>query len=179
MSPQYVELHHRKNKKNYKELALIEKHSLGTIVQNKGVQWSNTLGEKIVYDILVSFGFNVKNKTKVVINGHTFIPDFETEHAYYEVKTRNYSTPGTSGEKILGTPLKYIDIPKMTGKPLFIVLVGYQEYEATHIFKLFNDLSNEKKAVLDTYSNLGIYYIGASQLWSALYDISQNYYWNQ
>lgn len=95
------------------------------------------------------------------------------------MKTRNYSTPGTSGEKILGTPLKYIDIPKITGKPLFIVLVGYQEYEATYIFKLFHDLSNEKKAVLDTYSNLGIYYVGASQLWSGLYYISQSYYYNQ
>jgi hypothetical protein len=175
MGPTYVDLHHRKNNKNYKELALIEKHTFGTIVRDKGVQWSNSLGEKIVYDILVSFGFNVKNKTRVVINERTFIPDFETEYAYYEVKTRNYSTPGTSGEKILGTPLKYIDIPKVTGKPLFIVLVGYQEYEAIHMFKLFDEVSNEKKTVLDTYTNLGIYYIGASQLWSQLYNISQTY----
>jgi hypothetical protein len=68
MGPMYVELHHIKNNNNYKELALIEKHSFGTTVIDKGVQWSNSLGEKIVYDILVSFGFNVTKKAKVIIN---------------------------------------------------------------------------------------------------------------
>ena len=113
---------------------------------------------------------NVRKKTKVVINGRTYIPDLETDHAYYEIKTRNYSTPGTCGEKILGTPLKYIDIPKVTGKPLIIILVGFKEYEAIHTFNLFDDMSSDKKHVIDTYAAMGIYYLGASQLWNMLYE---------
>lgn len=171
MTPNYVEMHHKKNNKNYKELALIEKCSLGTSVTSQSVHWSNSLGENIVYELLKLFGLEVKKRSKVLINGRTYIPDLETPYAYYEVKTRNYSTPGTSGEKILGTPLKYIDIPKETGKPLFIVLVGFQEYEAIHMFNLFGDMSNDKKKIIDTYANMGIYYIGASQLWNNLFDI--------
>jgi len=172
MSPRYMSLYQKRNNKNYKELALIEKTSFGYLLEGKGVQWSNSLGENIVYELLVSAGFAVKKKSKVVINGKTFIPDFETDHAFYEVKSRNYSTPGTSGEKILGTPMKYVDIPKYTGKPLIIVLVGFQEYEAKHMFMLFDDqMSIDQKTILNIYSNIGIYYIGASTMWEHMSQI--------
>lgn len=183
MSNEYVDFHHKKNNKNYKELALLEKASLGTCVEHKGTQWSNTLGETIVFELLKSYGCNVRKKTKVVINGRTYIPDLETDYAYFEVKTRNYSTPGTSGEKILGTPFKYIDIPKETGKPVFIVLVGFQEYEGIHIFNLFDKdtMSPNKRHIIDMFNDKKIHYIGASQLWDNLFEeyygptIFQNY----
>lgn len=174
MTHDYVKFHHKKNNKNYKELALIEKCSLGTSITSQSVHWSNSLGENIVYELLKLFGLKVKKRSKVLINGRTYIPDLETDYAYYEVKTRNYSTPGTSGEKILGTPLKYIDIPKETGKPLFIVLVGFQEYEAIHMFNLFDNMSLDKRKIIDMYANMGIYYIGASQLWKNLFNIYCN-----
>ena len=59
-------------------------------------------------------------------------PDWETEDAIWEVKTRNWSVPGTAGEKILGVPYKYSDVPELYGKPLKIVCVAYQEWECTH-----------------------------------------------
>jgi hypothetical protein len=169
MSPTYTTLYQKRNNKNYKELALVEKASFGYLLQNKGVQWSNALGENIVYEILIGAGFNVNKKPKIIIGDKTFIPDFETDIAFYEVKTRNYSTPGTCGEKILGTPMKYINIPKTTGKPLFIVLVGFQEYEATNMFGLFDSgMSINQREVINMYSNFGIYYIGASVLWNSV-----------
>ena len=59
-----------------------------------------------------------------------FRPDLETKDTIYEVKSRSYSVPGTAGEKILGTPCKYSKVPKLYGKKLEIVLIGYQEEEA-------------------------------------------------
>ena len=58
-----------------------------------------------------------------------YLPDWETDDAIWEVKTRNWNTPGTAGEKVLGVPYKYSDIPRLYGKPLKIVLVAYQEHE--------------------------------------------------
>ena len=40
-----------------------------------------------------------------------YIPDWECDDAIYEVKTRNWTTGGSAGEKVLGVMYKYSDIP--------------------------------------------------------------------
>jgi hypothetical protein len=146
------------NKKyNKEEHDLLEKY----ITNKKTNQWSNNLGESIVKNILTESKFIV-NKSKKK-NG--FLPDFETSDTIYEVKTRNYTTSGTAGEKILGCPLKYIDVPKIFNKPLKIVLVAYQEYEAVKNFKLFDkEMSSEKKEILDLYKKFNIEFVKCSDL---------------
>ncbi|VVB70515.1 Uncharacterised protein [uncultured archaeon] len=126
-------------------------------------QWTTRFGETIVKEILLLHYENVKKPECI----NHFKPDFETEDAIWEVKTRNYTTNGTAGEKVLGCPLKYIDIPKLYGKKLYIVLVGYQEYEADVIFKLFDKskMSKEKKRVIKMYKKIGIEFVKCSDLY--------------
>lgn len=85
-----------------------------------------------------------------------FKPDLETDKYIIEVKTRNWTTSGTAGEKVLGVPRKYMDVPILYGKPLLIILVGYQEYEYSSNGKLdifSNDINyeiqDEKKKELE------------------------------
>lgn len=79
--------------------------------------------------------------------------DLETDDFVIEVKTRNYTTSGTVGEKILGVPFKYIDVPKIYKKPLKIVLVGYQEYEAINNFGLFDRKNKNKSKMLKIWKD--------------------------
>lgn len=132
------------------------------------VQWTTRIGEGIVKTILQALGHNVwRPKGRLCpVSGHNVCPDLETEDAVYEVKSRNYSTTGTAGQKILGTPLHYSEVPKIFGKPLRIVLVGYQEMEAIEDFCLFDvpDGSNRKR-ILEFFKNeLQISYLKCSDL---------------
>ena len=132
-------------------------------------QWTNEYGEAIVRFLLEKLDYKVnKNKSKIKVGNNTFIPDIETDDAIWEVKTRNWTTAGTAGEKVLGTPVKYSDLPTITNKPLYIVTVAYQEYECDKYFNLFlneNDdrLANKRK-ILDIFNSLNIYYIRCSDL---------------
>lgn len=128
-------------------------------------QWTTKLGEGIVKSILEQKGMKVKRPTKVTINGIGYQVDWETPKALWEVKTRNYTTPGTAGEKIFGTPWKYASLPKIFNKPLFIVLVAYQEKEAIEKFKIFDSpLPPERQMFIQMMKNLNIHFIKASDL---------------
>lgn len=121
------------------------------------IQWTTHLGENLVKDTLEKLGFNI---TKPVKKNH-YQPDFEIETGIVEVKTRNWTTPGTAGEKVFGVPYKYSDVPRLYGKPLFIVCVGYQEFELTcKNTRIFGkDISPEKKNMLEYWSKMNIYFI--------------------
>lgn len=122
-------------------------------------QWTTKLGEEIVRSILE------RNKNHRRHRMKNFRVDFETDDALWEVKTRNYSTSGTVGEKIFGTVWKYSDLPRIHNKPLYIVLVGYQEFEARNKFGLFDSsLSEEKRKFLEVVNGMNIHFVGASEL---------------
>lgn len=82
-------------------------------------------------------------------------------------------TPGTAGEKILGVPLKYGELPRLYKKPLQIILVGYQEYEAREKFA-FGDLLDSKNQTpelsksLAFYKNQHIEYVAFTDILKAL-----------
>jgi hypothetical protein len=100
-------------------------------------QWTTLLGENLVKDVLIMNGENPrKPETK-----NNFRPDWETDNYIYEVKTSSWGVDGTAGEKVLGTWIKYQDIPTLYKKPLRIVCVGYQEWELTFgKIKYFGDV---------------------------------------
>jgi hypothetical protein len=123
-------------------------------------QWSTRLGEGVVEEILTIQGNNVRKPEKK--NGYK--PDWETDDAIYEVKTRSWTTSGTAGEKILGVPYKYASIPRLYNKPLYIVLVAYQEYEAVNSFNLFNNACPERQKIIDLWKEMNIFYIKCSDL---------------
>lgn len=130
---------------------------------NYTTQWTTRLGEQLVKEVLEKQGKQVwrpKQKEKMR-------PDWETNEYVWEVKSRNWNTPGTAGEKVLGTMYKYSDIPRLYGKPLKIVCVAYQEYEVcdgSNCKKIFGEVSSEKKGFLEYAKQIGIEYIKFSDL---------------
>ena len=98
-------------------------------------------------------------------NKEGFKPDLETKDFIIEVKTRNWTTSGTAGEKVLGTPYKYSRVPKLYGKPLLIVLVAYQEFECSKgkLNVLTPDCEIQKE-ILNIYKKHNIHYIKFSDL---------------
>lgn len=151
-----------KYNKNHKKYNKKEKDWGHEISNCNNVSWSKVLSEKIVFQLLYLDGQN----PRIPINMNGFLPDIETDEFIYEVKTRTYTTSGTAGEKILGTPYKYANIPRLYNKPLKIILVAYQELEAINKFKLFNynDNSIEKIKILNLWKEIGIEYIKCSDL---------------
>lgn len=121
------------------------------LVGNHTNQWTTKLGEQLLHDALILKGENPCRVTRPIVgfNGKRMVPDFETDTAFYECKARTFSTTGTAGEKILGTPQKYIELHKITKKPLYIVCMAYQEKEAEKAFNLFGNKSPELQKYLD------------------------------
>ena len=128
-------------------------------------QWTTKLGEGLVRETLERLGETVHRPQTM----NHYSPDWETDSCIYEVKTRNWTTSGTAGEKVLGTMYKYSDIPRLYGKPLKIVCVGYQQWELEHgNTKIFGDVSDEKRAFLDLAKSLNIVYVKFTDLISQL-----------
>lgn len=152
-----------------REEAKKEEKEWGNMINNKlfnktsnTVNWTTILGEYLVKKTLEDAGQKVTKPKS--INGYK--PDWETEEYIYEVKTRNWTTTGTAGEKVFGVPYKYSDIPRLYGKPLKIVCVAYQEYELQYSnTKIFgDDISDEKKEMLALFEKFNITFIRFSEL---------------
>lgn len=136
------------------------------IGQKNNGQWTTLLGEKLVYDVLEIRGENPRKIEKK----SGFQPDWETDKFIYEVKTSNWWVDGTAGEKVLGTWIKYQDIPELYGKPLRIVCVANQEFEFEFgKTKYFGEcVSDKTKQVLEMAKSWGIEYIRFSDLLSSI-----------
>jgi hypothetical protein len=132
------------------------------IGQSNNGQWTTLLGEGLVRDILELRGENPRKPERK----GGFEPDWETDDYMYEVKTSNWWVAGTAGEKVLGTWIKYQDIPTLYNKPLKIVCVANQEYELEYgKVKYFGDNVSEKtKKILELARTWEIEYIKFSDL---------------
>lgn len=131
------------------------------IGQENNNNWTTKLGEGLVHDTLVLRGENPRRPLR--IDGYN--PDWETDEYIYEVKTRNWTTTGTAGEKVYGTMYKYSDIPEIYGKPLRIVCVAYQEWELGNSnTRIFGVISPQKQRFIDLAAEMGITYMKFSDL---------------
>lgn len=132
------------------------------IGQTNNGQWTTLLGERLVFDVLKLRGENPRK----VESKSGFKPDWETDNYIYEVKTSNWWVTGTAGEKVLGTWIKYQDIPEIYGKPLRIVCVANQEYELENgKIKYFGEgVTKKTKQALELAKSWGIEYIRFSDL---------------
>lgn len=152
---------------------IIEKEWGNKIVGTEdGGQWTTTLCQDLVKEALRSLGNkNVVSTTrkKSTLREKDYDPDVECENFVYEVKGRSWTMTGTAGEKILGVPLKYGEVPKIYHKPLKIILVGYQEYEARHEWQ-FGDLldpnnqTDELRDALAYHKKHNIEYVGFTDM---------------
>ena len=124
--------------------------------------WTTKLGERLVNEVLVKLNENPKRPE--IRDG--FQPDIETDKRIIEVKTKSWTVSGTANEKILGTWLKYQNIPELYNKPLSIVCIGHAEWELTYgKTKFFGDeVSNKTKEALRLAKIWGIEYVRFSDL---------------
>jgi hypothetical protein len=125
-------------------------------------QWTNRFGEYICEEIYTLLGKMVSKPVKK----ENKQPDLETDDAILEAKTQTFYTSGTAGEKILGCPFKYAEIPDLYGKPLKILCIGGAENVCR---KSYGNLpgpkcSAQKNKYLDFWREHGIEYVGASDM---------------
>jgi hypothetical protein len=155
-----VSLKNTESEKKLKESKETEKKWGNEVIQTtEGKQWTTVLCQDLVMEALTKLGRkNVRATTskKSSLRDKKYDPDLECDDYVYEVKGRSWCTPGTAGEKILGVPLKYGELPRLYKKPLQIILVGYQEYEAREKFA-FGDLLDSKNQTPELSESLAFY----------------------
>jgi hypothetical protein len=155
-----VSLMNTESEKNLKKSKEIEQKWGNEVIKTvDGKQWTTVLCQNLVMEALVKLGRkNVRKTTqmKSSLRDKKYDPDLECDDYVYEVKGRSWSTPGTAGEKILGVPLKYGELPRLYHKPLQIILVGYQEYEAREKFA-FGDLLDKNNQTKELRDSLAFY----------------------
>ncbi len=136
-----------------------EKDWARSVIGGEGNQWTTMLCQDVVKEGLIKLGRkNIRSTTskKSSVRDKSYSPDLECDEYVYEVKGRSWSTTGTAGEKILGVPLKYGELPRLYKKPLQIILVGYQEYEAKEGFA-FGDLLDKNNQTIELQESLAFY----------------------
>lgn len=167
-----ISLINSNNAAQLKEANDIEREWARAVIGGEGNQWTTMLCQDLVMEALIKLGKkNVHSTTskKSSLRNKKYDPDLECDEYVYEVKGRSWTTPGTAGEKILGVPLKYGEVPRLYHKPLQIILVGYQEYEAKEGFA-FGDLLDkenqtpELKESLAFYKEQGIEYVSFTDI---------------
>jgi hypothetical protein len=129
-------------------------------------QWTNRFGEYICEEIYTLLG---KVVTKPVKKEH-YQPDLEVDDAILEAKAQTFYTSGTAGEKILGSPFKYAEIPELYSKPLKIICMGGAEKVCRESYGNLPGArcSAQKKKFIDFFRENGIEYIGASDILRSL-----------
>lgn len=129
---------------------VVEENKWGNemIGQEKNNQWTTLLCEWGVKELLEKLWYkNLRNARKLQSSNSwkKYNPDWECDDFVWEVKWRNWTTPWTAWEKILWTPLKYSEVPRLYWKPLKIVCVWYQEWEAKNWFACWNLINPEER----------------------------------
>lgn len=127
-------------------------------------QWTTCLGQTLARELVeVATGLSYTKPTKK----DGFEPDGETSQAMWEVKTQTYFTSGTAGEKILGVPYKYADVPYLYQKPLTILCIGGAERDCREHYGILpgDKVTANRQKTLDFWRDeLRIEYIGATDL---------------
>ena len=129
-------------------------------------QWTNKFGEHLAEEIYTLLG---KTVSKPVKKEH-YQPDSEVDDAILEAKAGTFHTSGTAGEKILGCPFKYAEIPDLYGKPLKILCMGGAEKVCRESYGNLPGAkcSTQKKKFLEFFRENRIEYIGASDVLRSL-----------
>ncbi len=129
-------------------------------------QWTNKFGEHLCEEIYLLLG---KEVSKPVKKEH-HQPDNEVDDAILEAKAQTFYTGGTAGEKILGCPFKYAEIPDLYSKPLKILCMGGAEKVCREQYGNLAGAkcSIQKKKFLDFFRENRIEYIGATDILKGL-----------
>lgn len=140
--------------------------------------WSWILWENAVKLLLVKLWHTNVHKIKKDLENedkNKYKPDLECDcdndfckGCIWEVKCRNWTTTWTAWEKILWTPLKYSELPLLYTKPLKIITIWFQEYEAKKLFKCWDlvgwNWNKNFNKILKLFKKLNIEYIWFTDL---------------
>lgn len=126
-------------------------------------QWTTRLGEGIA-EKLLSIHYKVKRQVEKKYENSYIRVDLEIDPCIIEVKTRNYTTSGTAGEKIFFTPYKYFYCAQE--KPIVILLLAYQEKEAVEKMMLFDKTNKRTQNFMKIFAHIGkgVYFMKGSDL---------------
>lgn len=128
-------------------------------------QWSGHFGERLCKEVLMLREENVRKPEKF----DKFQLDLEIDTHMIEVKTQTYLTTGTAGEKILGVPFKYADVPYMTGKGLKVVCIAGAENICKNIGLLESPTQTlHKQKYIEFFAENGVEFIGLTDILEAL-----------
>ncbi len=129
-------------------------------------QWTNKFGEHICEELLMLQGKTIM-KPKTISH---YQPDTEVDDAIWEAKAGTFYTSGTAGEKILGCPFKYCEVPELYGKPLRILCMGGAEKVCRTSYGNLAGArcSPQKRRFLDFVKSLQIEFVGATDILNAL-----------
>lgn len=129
-------------------------------------QWTNKFGEHLCEEIFTLLGKQVSKP----INKQHYQPDAEVDDAILEAKAQTFFTSGTAGEKILGSPFKYAEVPQLYSKPLKILCMGGAEKVCRESYgNLPGEKSSaQKQKILECFREIGIEYIGATDILKSL-----------
>jgi hypothetical protein len=125
-------------------------------------QWTTVFGEQLGRELYTLLGNNVSKP----VNKRGYEPDLEAGDVLIEVKTQTFYTSGTAGEKILGVPFKYAEIPELYGKPLKIICIGGAERASRDSYGNLPGpkCTPQKQKMLDFWRECGIEYVAASDI---------------
>lgn len=129
-------------------------------------QWTNKFGEHICEELYMLFGKKLTKPKKK----DNYQPDSEVDDAILEAKAGTYFTGGTAGEKILGCPFKYAEIPDLYSKPLKIICIGGAEKLCREQYGNLpgKKCTRQKAKFLKFFKENRIEYIGATDILSEL-----------
>ena len=123
-------------------------------------QWTNKFGEHICEELFILGGQEVSKPPKM----QNYQPDCQTADTILEAKAGTFYTGGTAGEKILGCPFKYAEVPDLYGKPLKIVCIGGAEKQCREQYGNLpgEKCSPQKKRFIEFFKENKIEYIAAT-----------------
>jgi hypothetical protein len=129
-------------------------------------QWTNKFGEHICEELFILSGKEVSKPAKM----QNYQPDCQTADAILEAKAGTFYTAGTAGEKILGCPFKYAEIPDLYGKPLKIVCIGGAEKQCRDQYGNLpgEKCSPQKQRFIEFFKENKIEYVGATDILKSL-----------
>lgn len=122
-------------------------------------QWTTIFGETVAKELYELMGHSVMKDVPIKNHLH---PDVLTTTHVVEAKTQTYHTTGTAGEKILGTPFKYAEVPELYGKPLHILCIGGAEKRCREEYGNIGEITGRKKTYIDFYKSMDILFVAAT-----------------
>lgn len=124
--------------------------------------WTGPFGESVGYDLITHWHGSAWKPRTV----DRWKLDWETDHVLLEIKTGSYFVKGSIDDKVLGIPFKYLDVPQLYGKPLWILCVGRTEHASRN---LYGNLQGPRQTeahreLLMFWEERGIRFVGATEL---------------